>query len=221
MEKQYADDAIYCQVVDSLVARAREAGGEYQAVSGGERRDWFFSLAVAERLGLPDLLIFKDHRKVLLDGDHVYPIGSNELVTLHVADLVTEASSYFRDWIPVVGAGGGRIAYAANVIDRGQGGIEALNERGVPAGALMRVDEAVFAQLVEMGRIDEAQAAVLASYYRDPHSAMKEFLEGHPGFLRGALNGQDARAAGRARMLVEENPYGVRLVVTRMPARGP
>ena len=207
VEKQYAEDAIYRQVVDSLVAGARDTGAEYQAVSGGERRDWFFSLAVAARLGLPDLLIFKDHRKILLDGDQIHPIVANELVTLHVADLVTEASSYFRDWIPVVSAGGGRIAYAANVIDRGQGGIEVLNERGVPAGALMRVDETVFARLVEMGRINADQAAVLASYYRDPHAAMKDFLEAHPEFLRRALNGDDARAAGRARMLVEENPY--------------
>ena len=77
----------------------------------------------------------------------------------------------------------------------------------MPAGALMRVDETVFARLVEMGRIDAGQAAVLASYYRDPHAAMKDFLEEHPEFLRRALNGDDARAAGRARMLVEENPY--------------
>ena len=207
VEKQYAENAIYRQVVDLLVARARDAGGKYEAVSGGERRDWFFSLAVAKSLDLPDLLIFKDHRQILLDGDQIYPIAANQLVTLHVADLVTEASSYFRDWIPVVGVGGGRIAYAANVIDRGQGGIEALNERGVPAGALMRIDEAVFARLVEMGQIDEDQAAVLTSYCRDPHTAMKDFLEGHPEFLRRALDGDDAKAARRARMLVEENPY--------------
>lgn len=207
VEKQYAENAIYQQVVDLLVARARDASGEYEVVSGGERRDWFFSLAVAGRLDLPDLLIFKDHRQILLDGEQIHPIAANQLVTLHVADLVTEASSYFRDWIPAVGAGGGRIAYAANVIDRGQGGIEALNERDVPAGALMRVDEAMFTRLVEMGQIDEGQAAVLASYCRDPHAAMKGFLEEHPEFLRRALNGDDAKAAGRARMLVEKNPY--------------
>ena len=38
---------------------------------------------------------------------------------------------------------------------------------------------------------------------------MKDFLEEHPEFLRRALNGDDARAAGRARMLIEENPYAL------------
>ena len=209
VEKQYAEDGVYRQVIDMLVAQAKESGVEFAAVSGGERRDWFFSLAVAERLGLPHLLIYKDWRKKLLDGEELRGVDENGMDTLHVADLVTEASSYFRDWIPVVAGGGGKIAFAANVIDRGQGGIEALNERGVAAGALLRVGEALFKRLVEMGQIDEGQFAVLASYYRDPHAAMKAFIEGHPAFLRGALEGEDAKAAARARLLVAENLYGL------------
>jgi hypothetical protein len=38
---------------------------------------------------------------------------------------------------------------------------------------------------------------------------MKTFIEGHPDFLRGALNGDDAKTAARARLLVAENPYGL------------
>ena len=209
VEKQYAEDAIYRQVIDALVAQVREQGAEFSAVSGGERRDWFFSLAVAQRLQKPHLLIYKDLRKVLLDGEDLRPVDKNEVDTLHIADLVTEASSYFRSWIPVVAEGGGRIAYAANVVDRGQGGIEALNAEGVAASALLRVDEALFARLLEMGRIDHEQLAVLVSYYRDPHAAMKTFLEEHPEFLRDALNGNDAKAAQRAELLVAENPYGL------------
>lgn len=207
VERQYAEDAVYRQVIDMLVAQARESGAEFAAVSGGERRDWFFSLAVAERLQLPHLLIYKDWCKILLDGEELHEVGDNEMDTLHVADLVTEASSYFRDWIPVVAAGGGQIRFAINVVDRGQGGIEALNAQGVAAGALLRVDETLFKRLVEMGRIDEGQAEVLVGYYRDPHAAMKAFLEEHPKFLRGALNGDNAKAVERAQLLITENPY--------------
>ena len=207
VEKQYAEDEIYRQVIDSLVEEAKDSGAEFAAVSGGERRDWFFSLAVAERLQKPHLLIYKDLRKVLLDGEDLRAVKKNEVETLHVADLVTEASSYFRSWIPVVAEGGGRIAYAANVVDRGQGGIEALNTEGVAAGALLRVDEALFTRLLDMGRIDRKQFAVLVSYYRDPYAAMKSFLEAHPEFLRNALNGSDAKVAQRAELLVTENPY--------------
>ncbi len=205
---QYEDNAIYRHVVDALVARAQSAlAGEIDAVSGGERRDWFFSLAVAERLGKPNLLIFKNRQKVLFDGQQVSTAGVEGLRTLHVADLVTEASSYFRDWIPLVGEGGGQIVYSANVVDRGQGGIEALCERGVPSSALLRVDEALFARLVEVGHINATQAELLAAYYRDPHAAMRAFLVENPHFLQAALQADDARTRERAQRLVDENIY--------------
>lgn len=209
VEKQYAENAVYRQVVDGLVALARESGAHFNGVSGGERRDWFFSFAVAERLGKPALLIFKDRRTVVLDRQKLRPVRANDMDVLHVADLVTEASSYVRDWIPAVAAGGGRIAYAANVIDRGQGGLETLRKQGVVAGALMRIDDALFDRLCMMGQIDEAQRMVLIEYYRNPYAAMRAFLEAHPEFVRRALHGSDARAAQRARLLIANNFYGL------------
>ncbi len=209
VEKQYAEDAVYRQVVDGLVALARESGAHFNGVSGGERRDWFFSLSVAERLGKPSLLIYKDGRTLVLDGQKLRPVRANDMDVLHVADLVTEASSYVRDWIPAVAAGGGRIAYAANVIDRGQGGLETLTKQGVAAGALMQIDDPLFDRLLAMEKIDEVCHALLTRYRRNPHAAMRAFLQRHPQIVRAALNGNDARAAERARLLVTENPYAL------------
>ena len=206
--RQYEQNAIYRSVVDALVERSRNAlESDIDAVSGGERRDWFFSLAVAECMNKPNLLIFKNRDKLLFDGQEVTDSGVDGLRTLHVADLVTEASSYFRDWIPLVGAGGGRIVYSANVVDRGQGGIEALCEAGVPSSALLRVDETLFAGLVEVGHIGTAQAELLTAYYRDPHAAMRTFLVGHPQFLQDALQAADERTRQRAQRLVDEDIY--------------
>lgn len=209
VEQQYAEDAVYRQVVDGLVALARGSGAHFNSVSGGERRDWFFSLAVAERLGKPSLLIYKDGRTVMLDGQELRPVRADDMDVLHVADLVTEASSYVRDWIPAVATAGGRIAYAANVIDRGQGGLETIAKQGITAGALMRIDDALFDRLRAMGHIDEARHTLLIRYRRDPLAAMRAFLQEHPQIVRAALNGDDARAAERARLLVTENPYAL------------
>ena len=207
---QYENNTIYRDVVDALVARAQRAlEVNIDAVSGGERRDWFFSLTVAECLGKPNLLIFKNHERVLFDGKNVTDEGVDGLCTLHIADLVTEASSYFRDWIPLVGKGGGRIVYSANVVDRGQGGIKALCENGVPSSALLRVDEALFKRLAESGHIGSAQADLLTAYYRDPHAAMRTFLLEHPDFLQNALRGDDQRTRARAQLLVDGNVYGL------------
>jgi len=101
------------------------------------------------------------------------------------------------------------MVYSANVVDRGQGGIGVIEGAGVAAGALVRVDEELFAALRKAGHIDATQQETLIAYYRDPHGAMKAFLERNPEFLQRALDSGDARTAERARMLVEQDFYGL------------
>jgi len=209
--RTYEEEEVYRAVVDALVAHVRKKFGDsFDCVSGGERRDWFFSTAVAELMGIPHLLIYKNLERVLSNGwkrEEGARLEGQKIV--HVADLVTEASSYLRSWIPAVLDGGGRMAYSANVVDRGQGGLAAIEAAGVPAGALVRVDEGLFAELYQSGHIDLCQRELLSAYFRDPHGAMKTFLEQHPAFLRRSLASADARTAERARTLVEQNPYGL------------
>ena len=207
----YAADPVYRSVIDALVQEARQWEAEIDLVSGGERRDWFFSMAVADRLGKPHLAIYKDLSMVVLNGTRARPVEDLEgRKTLHVADLVTEASSYFRAWIPAVRGCGGQLAYSLNVVDRGQGGCQTLKGAGVQASALFRVDEKLFDALQSAGRIDSGQRRNLGAYFRDPHRAMRAFLEKNPGFLRRSLQDPDP-TAGRARFLVEKNPYNLDL----------
>jgi orotate phosphoribosyltransferase len=209
VEAQAAADPVFAREIEALAERARQAGGEQaDFVSGGERRDWFFSALVADRLGKPHLLIYKDLSAVLFREGKVAPVAGLEGKRgVHVADLITEASSYVRDWIPAIRQRGGEMACAVNVVDRAQGGAEALHRAGVRAEALLRVDEELFAALRRAGHIDARQEQVLLAYARDPHAAMKAFLQEHPEFLRQALRSADERTAGRARLLAEQNPY--------------
>ena len=207
----YAADPIYRSVIDALVQEAGPWAAEIDLVSGGERRDWFFSTAVADRLGKPHLAIFKDLSMVALNGARSVPVDDLEgKRVLHIADLVTEASSYFRAWIPAVRGRGGRLIYSLNVVDRGQGGCQALVRAGVQASALLRVDEKLFDLLQRAGRIDSGQRRALGAYFRDPHRAMQAFFEKNPGFLRRSLQDPEP-TAGRARTLVENNPYNLDL----------
>ena len=210
---QLASDTGYAGVIDALAAsiRSREPEGGVDWISGGERRDWFFSVAVALTTGLPHLYIYKDGAVLLAEGD--LPTEVNDARgrrTAHVADLVTEASSYTRAWIPALRGRGGDMAVSANVVDRGQGGVEVIAAAGVAAEACVRVDGAMFAELCRRGRISAAQQEVLADYLRDPAGAMRRFLVENPAFLRDSLGSGDARTAARARLLVERDPYGLR-----------
>ena len=208
-----AADAGYRRVVADLAEaiERREAGGRCcDWISGGERRDWFFSLPVAEALGRPHLYIYKDGAAVLAAGSAPGPVDAlHGRRTAHVADLVTEASSYTRAWIPALRERGGNMAVSANVVDRAQGGMDALRAAGVDALALLRVDEGLFADLFDRGLVDLDQHALLVAYFRDPTTAMRLFLLDHPAFLESALASTDAKTVQRARMLVGRDPYGL------------
>ncbi len=211
--KNYATDEIYRHVVDALVGDIQDrTAGNFDYISGGERRDWFFSPAVAEKLDKPHLLIYKDLSVVLCSENGVAEVNGLEgKKTVHIADLVTEASSYFRSWMPAIQERGGRIDYSLNVVDRAQGGTEALKAAGLDTRALLRVDEHLFDELVRSGIIAQPQREMLTAYYHQPDSTMKTFLQERPDFLQGALASADERTAARARILVDENPYGLDL----------
>ncbi|HIG16514.1 MAG TPA: hypothetical protein EYQ31_04030, partial [Candidatus Handelsmanbacteria bacterium] len=104
--------------------RVRPSAGDLDWISGGERRDWFFSLPVAMRMGLPHLYVYKDGGTFLPDGGAglkaVDDLSGRR--TAHITDLVTEASSYAGVWIPSIRDRGGEMLISANVIDRAQGG---------------------------------------------------------------------------------------------------
>ena len=209
----YATDKVYRHVVDALVGDIQDkTAGNFDYISGGERRDWFFSPAVAELLNKPHLLIYKDLSAVLCSEDGVAKVdGLEGKKTVHIADLVTEASSYFRSWMPAIQDRGGRIAYSLNVVDRAQGGVEALQAAGLDTTALLQVDKHLFDELVRSGNIGQTQREMLVDYYHQPDSAMKTFLQERPDFLHRALASTDERTIARARVLVDENRYGLDL----------
>lgn len=207
-------DTAFRSVIDALAAAigAHSGAGDLDWISGGERRDWFFSLPVAVSMGLPHLYIYKDGGTFLADGGAATAIDDlTGKRAAHVADLVTEASSYARAWIPAIRDRGGDMLMAVNVIDRAQGGMDVIGAAGVDGQALLRVDETLFGDLLGRGLIDNLQHAVLLDYFKDPTGAMKRFLQANPAFLETALASTDSRTAGRARKLVDKDPYGLGL----------
>jgi orotate phosphoribosyltransferase len=208
---QLDEDARYRDVIDELTEAilAAESDAPSTWVSGGARRDWFFSLAVADRLERPHLFLFKDGRAADVDDDGQLRFVDDltDETTVHVADLVTEASSYERAWIPAIRDRGGEMTFSANVVDRAQGGMKVLDKAGVPATALLRVDEDLFDALRQKNLVEEQQHETLTAYFRDPQKSMAAFLKQNPDFLQAALSCEDERTKSRARQLVKQDPY--------------
>ena len=206
---QRSANPIYNDVINRLVQYVHGVLKEgFDCVSGGERRDWFFSVAVAMALEKPHLYIYKDLDIRIFNDGRVETVSNlAEKKILHIADLVTEASSYVKNWLPALKRLGGRMSFGLNVVDRAQGGLGVLAEKGVAGTALLSVDETLFGELRQAKLVDEAQVELLRAYYRDPHGAMCDFLRAHPEFVQRALRQGDHRTVQRARLLITENPY--------------
>ena len=210
--EKYCQDEIYKTVIDNMTSHLKFNFdiSKISYISGGERRDWFFSLIISKLLDLPHISIFKDCETLILHKDEI--LDKNIIVenckTLHIADLITEASSYVKTWIPAISALGCKIHASLCVVDRMQGGAEVLSRHGIDSLSLINIDKKFFDMAYELGLINSQQLTMLCNYFDDPFNTMKTFIEKNPEFIRQTI-AQGGKNAQRARICIEQNIYGV------------
>ena len=210
---QYQTNEIYKNVIDTMIdsIKSNIDIDEIDYVSGGERRDWFFSNIVSHLLNKPYISIYKDLSAFVSDSNFETTNKLNNInnkKVLHVADLVTVASSYIRAWIPAIENLGGKMCWSCVVVDRMQGGTEKIKEHGILPLSLVQVDKTLFEKAVQMGVIATSQQEMLNNFFDNPDETMKNFLINHPEFLENSLN-SDEMTAKRAKLLIDGNLYGI------------
>ena len=210
---QYQTNEIYKNVIDTMIdsIKSNIDIDEIDYVSGGERRDWFFSNIVSHLLNKPYISIYKDLSAFVSDSNFETTNKLNNInnkKVLHVADLVTVASSYIRAWIPAIENLGGKMCWSCVVVDRIQGGTEKIKEHGILPLSLVQVDKTLFEKAVQMGVIATSQQEMLNNFFDNPDETMKNFLINHPEFLENSLN-SDEKTAKRAKLLIDGNLYGI------------
>lgn len=210
---QYENNNIYKSVIDTMIKYIEDNIdiSEIDCISGGERRDWFFSNIIAHLLGKPHISIYKDLSTVISDSN----FESTEEVTslenkkvLHIADLITVASSYIRAWIPAIKNLGANIYWSCVVVDRMQGGKDKIEAEGIKSLSLVQVDAELFKKALDMGIINEGQLEMLNGFFEDPDNTMREFLINHPEFIENSLKA-DEKTQKRARLLLDSNLYNL------------
>ena len=204
VKKQYETSESYKEVIDLIVSKAKEL--DFDIISGGERRDYFFSLMPAYLLGKPHLSIFKDGETYFSENveEKAVKVGEGDLagkVSLHIADLITEASSYTNAWIPSIRGVGAEIKDTIAVIDRLQGGEANLAKEGVNMYTFAKIELSLFDEGVEKGILTQAQRDMVARFMENPIDYMKAFLKAHPDFIdeQIALGGKPKQRAEMAR----------------------
>ena len=211
--QQYQTNSIYKDVIDMMKNYIEEHINveEIDYISGGERRDWFFSNILAYLLNKPHISIYKDLSTVVSSFDFKTTKKVESLdgkKVLHIADLITVASSYIRAWIPAIRNLDASICWSCVVVDRMQGGKEKIEAEGVQSFSLVQINSTLFSKALEMGIINENQEKMLNNFFKNPDESMKQFLIEHPEFLENALH-SDEKTKKRAQLLIDGNLYGL------------
>jgi len=138
-------------VTERICALAQDSLGkeEKAAVSGGQRRDWIFSIPAAEKLGIPHIPLFKaDRGRIFTEMD------LPGMRAVHIVDLITKGSSIYSEnpetgaeegWIPALRRRGARVSRVIAVVSRCQGGEEAMENKGIAVTSLIKVDASFIA----------------------------------------------------------------------------
>ena len=202
----YNKGGTFKMVSDKLAEEASKLDFDY--ISGGERRDYFFSMMPAYLLKKPHLTIYKDMTSVYsesIDGPavDVKDIDLKGKKALHIADLITEASSYERAWIPVIRGLGSDITDTVAVVDRHQNGREVLKGLGVELHALTGINEELFDEAKANGVINDVQKDMIMHFLENPADYMTAFLKANPGFIDAEI-AKGGKNKERAELAIEK-----------------
>lgn len=213
------------QAIEQLIMTRFHASEEYQSiiqylagdyrkhkqadaelVSGGERRDWFFSIPFAHVLGLPHLFLFKNGDFVL-DGDN--QSHANRSV-LHVCDIVNTATSYVRSWLPILRGLNVRIIETTSVAVRGEKGVRVLNEEGLRVISPFKMNEASFAKLRDMGLISSFAYHDVVLYQQSPKEWTKRLIQESGDRMLGSVQELSESNHARLQAFVENDVFHLR-----------
>lgn len=211
---QYNTNAIYKNVINTIKKYIEENIdiSKIDYISGGERRDWYFSNIIANLMKKPHITIYKNLSVKVNDSNFENEINIKELKgknVLHIADLITVASSYIRAWIPVITNLGAKMCWSCAVVDRMQGGKNNLEAQGVKSFSPVKIDKGLFEKALNMNIINKKQCEMLNKFYDNPDETMKNFLIEHQEFIKNSLNA-DEKTRKRAELLIESDLYNIK-----------
>lgn len=170
------DGTAYAIAIQSLVSLIQAQAGTFDAISGGETRDWDFSNPVACALRKPHLKIYKDGK--VLGAD------ITGQTFLHVADLNNEGSSVKDYWKPIIEQGGGRLAGVVSFVDRMEDGFTLLKSLGLRLFCVVPLDARAWDLARKTGHVSAALYAELVARQNNRDAWAERALLDHPDYFR-------------------------------------
>lgn len=167
INSQLENDSTYRSTISLLLDAYRESSLSIpDIISGGERRDWFFSIPFAQHLHVPHLYLFKNG-KWHIEGQ-IEELGEINQSVVHVSDIVNTATSYKRYWLPTLSSLGVKNSSTFTVAIRDSKGIEALEQSGIQVTSPLHMNRHTFEQMRDMGLISSFSCDNIALYLESP-----------------------------------------------------
>jgi len=200
----YTKTPVYSEIVAVMVAEAKKSfsAGSYSFVSGGERRDWLFSIPFAREIDIKHAFLFKNLDIHCPDG-----LRAGE-TSLHVADLINNAASYFDLWFPALEKAGLKCVGTVCINSRGTHGVDKLKAHGEKVLALNAIELDFFKQSLESGLIDQATYDEIALHFTSPKEWGVKYLIGNAALFDVAH--ADKKSFERIKSFVEHDPWQLR-----------
>jgi orotate phosphoribosyltransferase len=170
-------DEAYDTSIDALLEYYLEQNNKPTMISGGERRDWFFSIPIARKLKIPHILLFKSGDYYVIDheGNSIQLDISGQKV-LHVADIINQASSYLNRWIPILKSAGVDFSKTLSVAVRSQEGIDRLKENSISVISPLVVDIPLFKEAYNLCLINELSYNEIMQFYDSPREWTRQYI---------------------------------------------
>lgn len=201
--REYENNNILKNLVFSLIEKTKEEFRTegFNSISGGERRDWLFSIPFAKEMGLEHLFLFKDLSIFC-------SCGTRGKKTLHIADLINNAASYINIWLPALKNGGASCVGSLCVISRGNSGIEKMSSLGLRVTSLCSIDLNFFERSFKTGLIDKETFEEIALHFESPKKWAERYVMGKKFlFFQETM---DSKTEERRKQFFEKDPWSLR-----------
>ncbi len=203
--KSYRSNDVFQRIVATMIETSPFPISEIDLISGGERRDWFFSVPFAEELGLDHLYIFKNGDVYRRAGEKSNHAGMR---CVHISDLINNAASYFDKWLPILADHKMDLLGTISVINRGQVGMDRLKEADVKVHTLKSIDLPLFSELAQSGLIPQSSSDEISLYFKSKEDWARQYILARPEVF-GLDAGLDAKSKERLQFFLAQDPWGL------------
>ncbi|MDY0029161.1 MAG: hypothetical protein RBR86_04365 [Pseudobdellovibrionaceae bacterium] len=203
--KSYHSNEVFRRIVATMIETSPFPISGIDLISGGERRDWFFSVPFAEELGLDHLYIFKNGDVFRRSGNTANPSGMR---CVHISDLINNAASYFDKWLPILADHKMDLLGTISVINRGQVGMDRLKEADVKVHTLKSIDLPLFSELAQSGLIPISAGDEISLYFKSKEDWARKYILARPEVF-GLNAGLDEKSKDRLKSFLAQDPWGL------------